>query len=323
VSASRRSSSPEALARIKRLGLRARHAVQGTLNGLNHSPYKGSSVEFADYREYVPGDDLRRLDWRIYARTGRHVIKEFEEETNLRATFLLDASASMRYGALPGVEERWSKFDYASTLTATLATLLVTQRDCAGLLLFDEAARHYLRPASTQLQVRKICETLEGTEPERQTQLGEVIARAADEIPRRGLIFIVSDLLTDLDAFFASLGRLKNRAHEIVLVHVLDRDELELPFEGSINFRDLEGSEQLMAEPRFFRDAYKQAMRDFCEGVEARAANFGSDYIQLCTDQDLGPALAYYLARRQRLSGAHRGGAAARAAAMKATGGRS
>lgn len=324
MSGSAKFSSPEALARIKRLGLRARHVVQGTLAGSNHSPFLGQSVEFVDYREYVPGDDLRRMDWRVYGRTERFVIKQFEEETNLRSTFLLDASASMGYGSAPGPvlggRQPLSKFEYAATVTATLSTLLVQQRDCAGLLLFDEATRHYLRPSSTQLQLRKVCDALEQVTPERETSLGSVIMRAADEIPRRGLIFVVSDLLTDLDEFFGSLGKLKHRAHEIVLFHVLDPDELELPFDGAIEFKDIEGDERLLAEPKYFREAYRKAMQDFCDGVKSRAADFGSDYLLLRTDEDLGKALSYYLNRRQRLAGGRRGGMAARAAGMRASG---
>jgi uncharacterized protein (DUF58 family) len=316
VSAQGKYSNPEVLARIARLGLRARHAVTGTLAGLHHSPLLGASVEFADYREYAPGDDLRKLDWRVYARTGRYVVKQFEEETNLRATFMLDASASMAYG---GERAAMGKYDYAATVVACLATLAVEQRDGAGMILFDTEARHRFRPSTTRLQLDALLSRIEATTPTRETALPEVVARAADELPRRGLVFLVSDFLTDLDELFGAFGRLRHRAHEIVLVHVLDPDELDLPFQGNIEFRDLEGAEVLQAEPRYFREAYQAAMAEFCTRVETRSKDFGSDYILARTDRDLGDLLAYYLHRRSR-GRAGRGGLAARASSLRATG---
>ena len=317
MSAPAKYSDPEVLARIARLGLRARHAVTGTLSGLHHSPLLGASVEFADYREYAPGDDLRKLDWRVYARTGRYVVKQFEEETNLRATFLLDASASMRYG---GSRAAMNKYDYAATAVACLATLAIEQRDAAGMILFDEAPLHQFRPSTTRVQLENMLEHIEATEPTRHTALPEVVARAADELPRRGLIFLVSDFLTDLDELFGAFGRLRHRAHEIVLVHVLDPDELDLPFQGNIEFVGLEGAERLEAEPKYFRDAYERAMQEFCGKVEARSKDFGSDYVLARTDAHLGDLLAYYLHRRSRGT-VGRGGALARRASLRATGG--
>lgn len=317
MSASAKYSDPEVLARIARLGLRARHAVTGTLAGLHHSPLLGASVEFADYREYAPGDDLRKLDWRVYARTGRYVVKQFEEETNLRATFLLDASASMRYG---GERAALRKYDYAATVVACLATLAIEQRDAAGMILFDEAPLHQFRPSTTRVQLDHMLERIEATEPTRETALPEVVARAADELPRRGLIFLVSDFLTDLDALFGALGRLRHRAHETVLVHVLDPDELDLPFQGNVEFRGLEGGERLQAEPKFFRERYREAMREFCLKLETRSKDFGSDYLLARTNRNLGDLLAYYLHRRSRGAGG-RGGNLARQASLRATGG--
>lgn len=292
-------SSPEVLARIGRLGLRARHAVHGTLAGINKSPLLGQSVEFLDYREYTPGDDLKLLDWRVYARSNRYTIKLFEEETNLRGTLLLDASNSMRY---QGDESAMSKFDYAATLVASLAHLMIDQRDAVGLMLFDEGQREWLSPSTKRLQLQHILDQLEATEPERTTSIGSVLHRVADEIPRRGLVFLVSDLLCDLDEFFDALGRLKHRAHEIIVLHLLDQDEMTLPFSGAVNFRDLEGDEQIMAEPRYFQHVYQEAMQTFCSEVKSRLTDFGADYVSITTDQDLGVALSHYLNRRIRMA---------------------
>src|SRR4051812_1134629 len=211
---------PEILARIARLGLRAQRVVEGTISGLHRSPLHGLSVEFADYREYAPGDDLKRLDWRAYARSERYVVKRFEEESNLRATILLDASRSMKYAAR---NRAMSKFDYAATLAASLAALCVKQRDAVGLALVDQQERTWLRPAATQAQLARIIDALEHATPDRQTELGAVIHRVADQIRSRGLVIVISDLLTDLDALYSGLGRLQHQGHEILVFQILDR----------------------------------------------------------------------------------------------------
>lgn len=303
---------PEILARIVPLGLRASRIVEGTIAGQHRSPLHGLSVEFADYREYVPGDDLKRLDWRAYARSDRFFIKQYEEESNLRGTLLVDASASMRYG-----RGAMSKFDYAATLAASLATLLVRQRDAAGLAVFDESERLFLPPAATNMQLAKIIDALESSRPERTTDLGSTITRLVDKIKARGMVFVISDLLTDLERFYDGLGRLQSRGHEIIVFHVLDRDELELPFEGSVMFRDLEGDDEVFAEPWFFQRAYRTAMKEFCTKVESRCRSCGMDYLLLATDSDLALALSHYLHRRQVTLGARR---VSKMSAMRHTG---
>jgi uncharacterized protein (DUF58 family) len=301
---------PEILARIARLGLRAQRVVEGTISGLHRSPLHGLSVEFADYREYAPGDDLKRLDWRAYARSERYVVKRFEEESNLRATILLDASRSMTYGRR-GV----SKFDYAATLAASLAALCVKQRDAVGLALVDQEQRTWLRPAATNAQLAKILDALQRAKPDRQTELGAVIHRVSDQIRARGLVVIISDLLTDLDALYSGLGRLQHQGHEILIFQILDRDEIELPFDDSVLFRDIEGAltpegkpDELQAEPWAFRKAYQAAMRDFIDDVARRCLSAAIDHTLLTTDTDLGFALSSYLHGRQRRTGTKRGG---------------
>ncbi len=304
--------NPNILARIARLGFRARRLVEGSISGLHRSPLHGLSVEFADYREYSPGDDLKRLDWRAYARSERYVVKRFEEESNLRATIILDASRSMRYA---GKRSATSKFDYAATLAASLAALCVKQRDAVGLALVDESQRTWLRPAATQAQLAKILDALDRAAPDRRTELGQVIHRVADQIRSRGLIVIISDLLTDLDALYNGLGRLQHQGHEILIVQVLDRDEIELPFDDSVLFRDIEGNlgadgklDELQAEPWAFRQAYQQALRAFIDEVATRCRTAAIDHLLLTTDTDLGFALSSYLHGRQRRTSAKHGG---------------
>jgi uncharacterized protein (DUF58 family) len=296
--------NPEVLARIVPLGLRAQRVVEGTMSGLHRSPLHGVSVEFADYREYTPGDDLKRLDWRAYARSNRYYIKRYEEETNFRATLLVDASASMRYGrAAARGEGGFTKFGYAATLAASLAMLCLKQRDAAGLVLFDEAERSWLRPSAAQSQMLKILDVLQAAKPDRTTDLGEVLNKVAAQINARGVVILISDLLCDLDALYHGLGRVQRQGHDILIFHVLDKEEIEMPFNDSVLFRDIEGSEEIFAEPWAFRQAYRQAMDDFILDVGNRCRAAGIDYTLLTTSEDLGHALARYLHRRQSISG--------------------
>jgi len=292
---------PKILARITPLGLRAQKVVEGSISGLHRSPLHGVSVEFADYREYTPGDDLKRIDWRAYARSNKFQIKRYEEESNLRCTLVLDASASMRYGNSHD-NGAMTKFEYAATLTASMACLLIKQRDAVGLAVFDEQERSWLRPAATSSQLIKICDTLGKTRPDRKTELSDVMKKVAGQIKARGLIMIISDLLTDLDSFYDGLGRLQHQGNEILIFQILDPDEIELPFKNSVLFRDIEGgkgAEELFAEPWAFRKAYRQAMENFIGEVRARCHQTGINHLMLRTSDDLGMALSHYLHGRE------------------------
>jgi uncharacterized protein (DUF58 family) len=290
--------NPEILARITSLGIRADKVVEGTISGQHVSPYHGVSAEFADYQEYKPGDDLKRLDWRIFARSNRYFTKQYEDECNLRCNVLMDASASMKYKSKGAA---MSKYDYGATVAASLSNLLIRQQDAVGLALFDEGNRAYLRPASTRTQLRHIVETLENAVPDRETQLGEVMWDLAEKLSRKGLVVVISDLLVDLDKFFESIGRLCYQGHEIMIFHVLDRDELDLPFEGSVIFEDLEGEEVVQADPWAFRKDYQEAMEVFVADLKTRFQTHGIDYLQMVTDEDLGSGLSHYLHwRKQR-----------------------
>jgi len=288
-------SDPEVLSKIAGLSLRARRVVEGTLSGMHRSPYHGFSVEFAEYREYSPGDDLRRLDWRVFGRTDRYYVKEFEDESNLRATIAMDASASMRYGSGP-----LTKFEYGATIAAAIATLLIGQRDPVGLALFDERRAGWLPPAATHAQLAEIVNQLESAKPDRQTELGEVLADLSGQIRGRGMIIIISDLLTDLDSFYDGLARLQYRGHEILVMQVLDADELDLPFDDLVLFHDIEGEEEVFAEPRAFRKAYRELMEQFVDQLRTGLGGRGVDHVLLRTDQNASESLSRYLHLRQR-----------------------
>ncbi len=299
-------SDPDVIARISDLNLRSRRLVEGAISGLHRSPFHGFNVEFAEYRDYNPGDDLRRLDWRVFARTDRHYIKQYEEESNVRVTFMVDSSASMNYR---GRRAELSKFDYASTLVVSLAMLLTRQQDPVGLVLFDEAATTVLPPSATQSQVQVICELLGRNNPARKTELGGLLLKLADQFRRRNVLVIVSDLFTDLDAFFAALNRLQFSGHEVLVMQVLDRDETELPFDGPTIFRDIEGDEELFAEPAAFRRSYQKAMDEFLEGVRKECGARSYDHVRFFTDEPLGASLSLFLHSRLESDRAVRQGA--------------
>ena len=294
--ASRAYSDPDVIAQIADLTLRSRRLAEGAISGQHRSPFHGFNVEFAAYREYTPGDDLRRLDWRVFARSDRHYIKQYEEESNVRVTFVVDASASMNYRGSRAV---LGKFDYASTLVVSLAMLLSRQQDPVGLVLFDEAAGKILPPSSTQAQVTVISEVLQACTPARKTELGGLLQSLTDRIRRRGFLVIVSDLFTDLETVYDGLDRLRFLGHEVLVMQVLDRDELDLPFEGPTILKDIEGDEQVFAEPGAFRKSYQGAMREFLEELRRECGGRGYDPVSLCTDDHLGDSLARFLRFRE------------------------
>ncbi len=295
---SRKYSDPDAISRITDLALRSRRLVEGAISGQHRSPFHGFNIEFAQYRDYTPGDDLRRLDWRVFARSDRHYIKQYEEESNVRVTFIVDASASMNYqGSAP-----LTKFDYAATLVVSLAMLLTRQQDPVGLLLFDEAATTNLPPKATQAQIMVMTSLLEKCQPARKTDLGGLLRAHIEQFRRRNLLVIVSDLFTDLEPLYDGLNRLRFLGHEVLVMQVLDRDELELPFDGPTIFRDIEGEEELFAEPWAFRKSYRKAMDDFLSGVSQECGKRGYDHVRFFTDLPLGASLSYFLHARQETS---------------------
>ena len=293
---SRTYSDPDAIARISDLLLRSRRLAEGAISGQHRSPFHGFNIEFASYREYTPGDDLRRLDWRVFARSDRHYIKHYEEESNARVTFVVDASASMNYR---GAKAALSKFDYGATLVVALAMLLTKQQDPVGLVLFDESQTTMLPPGATQAQVNVMADLLQRCTPARKTELGGLLQSLSGRVRRRGLVIVVSDLFTDLDAVYDGLNRLQFQGHEVLMLQVLDRDETELPFDGPTVFRDIEGDEELFAEPAAFRKAYQRAMREFLDGVSKECGSRGYDHVRFFTDQPLGAALSAFLHARE------------------------
>lgn len=293
---------PELLSHLTAIGVKARQPMEGSISGLHRSPLHGLSPEFADYRSYTPGDDLKNIDWKVFGRSDRFYIKRYEEESNLRAFFIVDASASMQYG------QPQSKFDVAATIACSMAGALIKQRDSAGLATISTKVATDLPPSSASTQLLRFSDLLEKTSCAGETDLGAVVKMLADKYPRRGMVVLLSDLLTPLDNLYDSLGKLQYSGHEILVVHVLHRDEVEMPFKDSVIFKDMEGAEELFAEPWAFRDAYQAAIRGFIDEVRSRCQYCGIDYLQIMTDENLSIRLSHFLHARQ-ISGParHRG----------------
>jgi uncharacterized protein (DUF58 family) len=286
---------PAVLAEISRLDLRARQVVEGYVSGLHKSPRKGYSVEFAEHREYVAGDDIRHIDWKLWGREDRWYIKQYEEETNLRCHFLLDISESMRFGTGP-----LNKFEYSATAAAGMAFLLLKQRDAVGIRLFDNTLRDTVPLSSNWHALANILTVVEETKPEKKTEFAQTLADFAEHAGRRAMVVILSDLFTDPEELKRGLQILKHKRHEVLLLNVLDETEITFPFEDNTKFLGLEGMADLIAEPRSLRDGYLEVLQEHLDAVRRVCASMRIDFIMLSTGDRLDKALSGFLAARAR-----------------------
>jgi uncharacterized protein (DUF58 family) len=296
---------PKVLAKITRLDLRARHVVEGFISGLHRSPFHGFSVEFASHREYVWGDDIRHIDWKVQAKTDRFYIKQYEEETNLKAMFLLDASESMRYGGMKDTTshgrkpvDHLSKYEYAATAAASLAFLLQQQQDAVGLGIFDEELVTYSPPSTSPQQLRAMIHAMSVAELKRPTSLEAVANTMAEKISRRGLVCLVSDLFAETDGVIRALERFRHHGHEVLVLHILDEDELKFPFQGNTQFLGLENLGRVNVQPRALREAYLREIHGFCHEVQRKCVASRIDYKRISTADSLDAALCAFLAAR-------------------------
>ena len=290
---SKRFLHPEAIRRISRLDLRARHVVEGFLAGRHRSPYFGQSVEFRQHRAYTRGDDLRFVDWKVWARQDRLYVKQFEEDTNLRATLLVDVSASMQYGPGP-----LNKYEYGCTLAASLAYLILRQQDAVGCLAFDDGPRTIVPQRTRRTHLDSIVRALDDSMPGNKTDLYPILRTVAETFPRRGLMVLVSDLLVEREGLFRGVRLLRSRGHDVMVFHVMDDDELDFPFQGPARFEGLESAAALRCNPRSLRAGYLAALSAFLEEVRRGCAHTQSDYALIRTSQPLDAALVAYLTRR-------------------------
>lgn len=292
---SKRFLHPEATQRIRRLELTARRVVEGFLSGMHRSPYFGQSVEFLQHRQYFPGDEMRHIDWKVYARQDKLHIKQYEEETNLRLHLLVDCSGSMGYGE--GAE---NKFEYAASLAACLAYLALRQQDAIGLFTFDQAIRKTVPAKSNRYQLGRLLSALDEVGVNDRTDLPAVAKQVTQAIPRRGLVTIVSDLL-GVDDLVEGLRVMRARGHDVALLHVLHDDELDFDFNGATRFEGLEDPAFLNCNPRALREGYLQAMQEFLDKTRKSCGRLMIDYLQVRTSEPLDAVLAKFLSARKAL----------------------
>ena len=287
--------NPAELAQLGRLELIAQQLVEGLMMGRHRSPFKGSSVEFVEHRDYSPGDEIRHIDWRAYGKTGRYYVKEFEDETNLRAHLLIDASGSMAYAG-----RSISKFQYARMLAASLAWLLLGQRDSVGLITFDSAIRAQLKPSSNRDGFRRIQEILEATTPGADTSLASVLESALPGITRRSLLILISDCFDDIDALTKALQRCRHAKHEVIIFRVAAPEEETFPFERPTEFHNLEVERgRLLVDPLRLRNEYLRQYNEFTRTLQKECGAIGIDCRRVLTSDPLQQTLGSWLAERQ------------------------
>ncbi|MGH7828511.1 MAG: DUF58 domain-containing protein [Candidatus Binatia bacterium] len=285
---------PAVLAGISNLYLRARWVVEGIMSGVHRSRSKGFSVEFEEHREYSPGDEIRRIDWKALGKFDRYFIKEYEDETNLRAYLLLDTSASMDY-ASNGI----TKFDYGCTLTACLAYLILKQQDAAGLVTFSNRIEQFIPPKAKRDYLTQILQALENRRPAGETNVGRILEEIAGQIKRRGMVILVSDLIDEPEAILKGLRLFRYKGNDVIVFHLLDQAEIDLPFDGNILFEDLEEANlKVVADPKAIRQTYRQVIDEFTGQMRKQCHDSAIDYQLLSTTTPLDRALASYLSWR-------------------------
>ena len=277
--------------------LLARFPMEGSVSGHHRSPHRGSSVEFAEYRNYVPGDDIRRLDWRVFARTDRYYLKEFEAETNLRCYVVLDCSGSMGFTG-----EHGTRLDYAKRLAATLSYLIINQGDAAGLLHVTEKTATEIPPRRNASHLQVILDTLGQARPTGETRLVPMLHELAEKARRRALVVILSDCFCDGDALRDALQHLRFQKHDLALFHLLDPLELDFDFDRPVRFVDMEGSQSIITEPATVRAEYKAQLKHFLGKLRDDCHEFNADYRRVTLDQPYGEVMANFLTERARHS---------------------
>jgi uncharacterized protein (DUF58 family) len=287
---------PDVIRQVARLDLRAKFIVEGFLTGLHASPFHGFSVEFSEHRKYVAGDDLKDMDWNVYAKTDKYYLKKFEAETNLNGYLLMDLSASMGYT----YRQELTKFDYAICLAAALGYLMIHQQDPVGLVTFDTKIRTSLPPHSKRTQLATILSVLANLKPTGATDVAGCLHQVAASFRNKGLVILFSDLLTDPEPVIQSLHHLRHRGHEVIVFHILDEAEVHFPFDGVIEFADVEADRRLTIDAKGMRADYLQAVGDFREKYRSECAKANIDYVTMDTSVSFDKALLEYLLKRQR-----------------------
>jgi uncharacterized protein (DUF58 family) len=294
----RRYLDPKVLSQVAGLELRARLVVEGFISGLHRSPYHGFSVEFAEHREYSPGDEIRHIDWHVYGKSDRYYVKRYEEETNLRCSILLDASASMGYSS-----GGMTKLEYASSIAAALIFMMLRQGDSVGLVTFDEKIREHVPPRGVSEHFQVLLGALEGTRPGAKTDIAAFGHEFAERVKRRGLIVVFSDLFDDPQRVRRSLGHFRHRKHEVIVFHVLDEAERTFPFEDMMLFKGMESGEEVLTDPRLLRSHYLAKLEEYLDSLKRGMRELRIDYVPLTTSTPFDRALVEYLGLREAVRG--------------------
>lgn len=289
---------PAVVAQLANMELRARLVVEGFITGLHKSPYHGFSVEFTEHRQYMPGDEIKHIDWKAYGKTDRFYIKQFEEETNLKSYLIVDASRSMDYASKGNLK----KFEYASYVAAALSFLMIEQRDAVGLILFDEGIRVSLPPRATRSYLKEILKELESAQPAKKTGTSVSLNLIAEQIKRRGLVIVLSDLFDNPESVVTALKHFRHKGHEVVVMQILDPLERSFAFDGDAIFKDLETQEELMTQPWHIQKAYQQSMQEFLDFYKRQCRDNNIDYVLLDTSTPFDKALFEYLNKRKRMN---------------------
>ena len=289
--------NPETVSKLKGMELKAKMVVEGFIAGLHKSPYHGFSVEFAEHRQYMPGDNIRNIDWKVYAKSDRYYIKQFEEETNLKAYILLDCSASMAYSS----GDRISKLDYAGLLTGALSYMMLRQRDAVGLVTFDDKLRRYIPPRSKSGHLHLLLNEIASQKPSEATDISATLHEMAERIKRRGLIIIMSDLLDDADKIISGLKHFRYNKHEMIVFHILDPRERDFAFPSEAVFKDMETGEELTTQPYQIKHAFAQQAKAFSDEIATACRQSNINYFPIDTSMPFDTALYGFLSKREGL----------------------
>ncbi len=294
----RKYLDPRTLARIGSLDLRARLVVEGLMAGMHRSPYHGISVEFAQHRQYVPGDDIRHVDWKVFAKTDKVYLKQYLEETNLHLICVVDASESMGYGSIGSGDASWSKYDHATAIAASLSYLAIQQQDSVGLAVFDSELRKYFKPSNLPAQWKTITHELLLVPRLKKTGTGRVLDQLAEKLTHRSVVVLLSDFFDDIDSVQHGLRHLRYRKHEVIAFQILDPMEVEFPFEDVTLFKGMEEMGELLTEPQSLRQGYLAEMRAWTDELKRLCRGMHIDFTQMNSGQPLDVALSSFLAIR-------------------------
>ncbi len=295
--ASRRYLDPVTISRLRRLDIKAKLVVEGFMTGLHRSPYHGFSVEFAEHRQYMPGDPIRDIDWKVFGKTDRYYVKQYEEETNLRAHLLVDVSRSMTYAG----EGRISKLEYAKHLAAALTYLLLHQQDAVGLALFADSVRRYVPPRSARRHLKIVLRELEALEPAMRTDVGSCLSQVAERIHRRGLVVVLSDLMDDPKEVISAVKHFRHRQQEVIVFHILDEDERAFPFSEEAAFVDLESGDEVITQPWVIAQDYRQRLDQWIVELRRACGEQRVDFVELTNATPFDRALLRFVEKRARL----------------------